>query len=117
MLLAELSTGVDAPSSMLASVQAASVLGHPARPIQMKIQIKRSVVVADFPGVHPGDIIDCPDEVAGNLIVEGIAEPWQESTLTPPQTIEQRDPEVEHRDPGLTAEPLRPVKRAKKTQP
>lgn len=82
----------------------------------MKIQIKRSVVVAGFPGVQVGDVIDAPEEVAGNLIIEGIAAPWRESALAPPEGIETREPEIEQRDPGLSTESLRPVKR-RKAQP
>lgn len=73
----------------------------------MKIKIKDSIVIAGYPGVGLGDVIEVPDPVARGLINVGYAVEF----YSPPEIVESRSPEVENRD--IQPSP----KRAKKTLP
>lgn len=68
----------------------------------MKIKITRGVGIA---GAHynPGDTADLPDELAFKIVRIGKAEIISAKagadTSAPPETIETREPDIEHRDP------------------
>lgn len=66
----------------------------------MRIKMTRGVGIA---GQHygPGDTADLPDELAFKIVRLGKAEivPNETAASAPPETIETREPDIEHRDP------------------
>ena len=84
----------------------------------MRIKLLKSCVVRGHDGVKPGDVFDVRPDVASVLIGCKFAVEWrEESPAVAPAVIETREPRVEVRDPGFSAEnvpqPVTPIKRGK----
>ena len=71
----------------------------------MKLKLTKPVVVKGFPGIAVGDVIEVSERFASELLAEGIA--------APVETIQNRDPIIENRDPETQPSPPSKRTRAK----
>lgn len=63
----------------------------------MKIKILKPCQIPDGPELNAGDVVDVNSEFADRFCSSGFA-----VRLGAPEPVQQRDPEVEHRDPTVT---------------
>ncbi len=73
----------------------------------MRIKLKASIIIADYPGKQVGDIFDLPASLGYHLITNR----WAEQIIpseSPPEVIETREPEVQNRDPQPAVPPQTP---------